>query len=77
MELELDQNEHHPIYSGWMQLFDHWLAADRVQCFWAIGPYEGAPSKMKNEFSQAFRNFIKRRHASPKARKPDESNADS
>jgi hypothetical protein len=64
MALELDQNEHHPIYSGWMQLFDHWLSADRVQRFWAIGPHKGSKPRMQAEFSQAFRNFVERRHAS-------------
>ncbi len=50
--------------NGWMQLFDHWLSADRVQRFWAIGPYKGSKPRMQAEFSQAFRNFVERRHAS-------------
>jgi predicted acylesterase/phospholipase RssA len=62
MALDLDQNELHPIYGGWMQLIDHWLTADRVQRFWAIGPYKQTAPKMQAEFSQAFRAFIKRRY---------------
>jgi predicted acylesterase/phospholipase RssA len=61
LALDLDQNERHPIYSGWMKVIDHWLAADRVQQFWAIDSYEKTWPRMKAEFSEAFRAFIKRR----------------
>ncbi len=55
--LDLEQNQYHPIHSGWMEVFRRWSKSQILHAAWQTGG-PGSAGPLCCEYSPAFRRFI-------------------